>query len=108
MYPPSEPGRFPRLAVHTRTNRPWSLRECCEQYAAAGVAGISVWRDLLDPAKFEHRKEQRAKLVEMKEQAFEDLPIGNLLDHRREERQRLSRGSVACAQMPVADGIFRE
>ncbi|MEM1184219.1 MAG: sugar phosphate isomerase/epimerase family protein [Planctomycetota bacterium] len=32
-------------AIHTRTNLPWSLRECCERYAEAGLGGVSVWRD---------------------------------------------------------------
>ncbi|MEM7754780.1 MAG: sugar phosphate isomerase/epimerase family protein [Planctomycetota bacterium] len=31
--------------MHTRTNLPWSLRECCEHYASAGIGGVSVWRD---------------------------------------------------------------
>ena len=31
------------------TNKPWSLAECCEHYAAAGVGGISVWRNVIEP-----------------------------------------------------------
>lgn len=33
-----------QLAIHTQTHRPWSLDECVDALAAAGVAGISVWR----------------------------------------------------------------
>lgn len=36
-----------RLCVHTITTKPWSLRDCCEHYPRAGVAGITVWRDVL-------------------------------------------------------------
>ena len=36
-----------RCAIHTRTNRPWSLRECCEAYADRGIGGVSVWDDVL-------------------------------------------------------------
>jgi sugar phosphate isomerase/epimerase len=38
-----------RLAIHTQTNRPWTLRQCAEAYAAAGIAGISVWRQVIEP-----------------------------------------------------------
>lgn len=31
-------------AVHTFTTKPWSLQQSCEAYAAAGIAGVSVWR----------------------------------------------------------------
>ncbi|MEO0631676.1 MAG: sugar phosphate isomerase/epimerase family protein, partial [Planctomycetota bacterium] len=34
-----------RCAVHTRTNKPWSLAECCEAYASKGIGGVSVWQD---------------------------------------------------------------
>lgn len=38
-----------RLAVHTMTNKPWSLAECLEGYARAGIGGISVWRNVIEP-----------------------------------------------------------
>jgi sugar phosphate isomerase/epimerase len=38
-----------RLAIHTQTNKPWTLEECLAGYAAAGVKGISVWRHVLEP-----------------------------------------------------------
>lgn len=37
-----------RCAVHTRTNKPWSLAECCAAYAEAGIGGVSVWTDAVD------------------------------------------------------------
>lgn len=37
------------FAVHTMTNKPWTLAECCEKYAAAGFGGISVWRNVIEP-----------------------------------------------------------
>jgi len=42
-----------RLCIHTATTKPWSVEIAIEQYARAGVAGITVWRDALsdrDPA----------------------------------------------------------
>lgn len=34
-----------KCAVHTRTNKPWLLRQCCEAYARRGIGGVSVWDD---------------------------------------------------------------
>lgn len=33
------------LAIHTFTTKPWSISECIENYARAGVEGISIWRE---------------------------------------------------------------
>lgn len=38
-----------RLAIHTQTTKPWSLRQCIDAYGLAGVKGISVWRHTLEP-----------------------------------------------------------
>jgi sugar phosphate isomerase/epimerase len=37
------------FAVHTMTNKPWSLARCCDAYARAGFGGISVWRNVIEP-----------------------------------------------------------
>jgi sugar phosphate isomerase/epimerase len=39
------PQDLSRSAVHTMTNKPWSLAECCEHYAGRGIGGISIWRN---------------------------------------------------------------
>ncbi|MEM9420817.1 MAG: sugar phosphate isomerase/epimerase family protein [Planctomycetota bacterium] len=31
------------------TNKPWTLAQCCERYAAAGIGGISIWRNTVAP-----------------------------------------------------------
>lgn len=41
-------GDLSRLCVHTMTTKPLSLEQAAEAYAAAGVSGITVWRDALD------------------------------------------------------------
>jgi sugar phosphate isomerase/epimerase len=38
-----------RCAIHTMTNKPWSLAQCVDAYASAGVRGISVWRNVIEP-----------------------------------------------------------
>jgi sugar phosphate isomerase/epimerase len=37
-----------KLCVHTQTNKPWSLEECIQNYSAAGIHAVSIWRHLLE------------------------------------------------------------
>lgn len=37
-----------RCCIHTVTTKPWDFATACAKYAAAGVKGITVWRDALD------------------------------------------------------------
>jgi len=46
--PPQPLTNFSRLCVHTITTKPWSIEEATDRYAAAGVKGITVWRQWLD------------------------------------------------------------
>jgi len=39
---------FARLCVHTITTKPWSIEEATVRYAAAGVRGVTVWRQWLE------------------------------------------------------------
>ncbi|MGC9452939.1 MAG: sugar phosphate isomerase/epimerase family protein [Oceanipulchritudo sp.] len=36
-----------RCAVHTITTKPWTIETAIENYAAAGIGGITIWRDAL-------------------------------------------------------------
>jgi sugar phosphate isomerase/epimerase len=38
-----------RCAIHTQTNKPWSLAQCIAGYRLAGIGAISVWRHVLEP-----------------------------------------------------------
>jgi sugar phosphate isomerase/epimerase len=38
-----------RCAIHTMTNKSWSLRQCVDAYDSAGVGGVSVWRNVVEP-----------------------------------------------------------
>lgn len=37
-----------QLCIHTITTKPWSIEESAKNFAAAGVKGITVWRDALE------------------------------------------------------------
>lgn len=57
------PDDLSSCAVHTMTNKPWTLAECCEQYAAAGVGGISIWRNTVAPEEGGVGLDEAAKIV---------------------------------------------
>jgi sugar phosphate isomerase/epimerase len=38
-----------RCAIHTQTNKPWTLPQCIAGYRKAGIDAISVWRHTLEP-----------------------------------------------------------
>ncbi len=40
---------FSRLCIHTITTKPWPLGECLANYRKAGVPGVTVWRQWLEP-----------------------------------------------------------
>jgi len=46
---PSAITDLSRLCIHTMSTKPWSLAETIEGYTSAGVAGITVWRQHLEP-----------------------------------------------------------
>lgn len=52
-----------RLAIHTMTLKQWSLAECLEAFGEAGVPGISIWRNVVDPAEGGCGLEEAARLV---------------------------------------------
>jgi sugar phosphate isomerase/epimerase len=41
------PASLDRLAIHTITTKPWAIETAAAEFAAAGVKGITVWRDTL-------------------------------------------------------------
>ncbi len=54
----SSPSDFSKLCIHTITTKPWSIEEAMDKYAAAGVAGITVWRQSLADRKIERIGDQ--------------------------------------------------
>lgn len=50
MTAPAAPvSDLSRLAIHTITHKPWSLRQCVDAFSRRGIRGISVWRNTIDP-----------------------------------------------------------
>ncbi|MFM7092667.1 MAG: sugar phosphate isomerase/epimerase family protein, partial [Bacteroidota bacterium] len=49
---------FSKLCLHTFTNKPWNLSQCIENYANAGIKGISIWRNVLEGQNLKFVKKQ--------------------------------------------------
>lgn len=48
---------FSKLCVHTLTTKPWNLRECVDNYHAAGIQGITIWRNVLEDQNLKECKQ---------------------------------------------------
>lgn len=47
--PRTDPGRpYAGLCLHTVTTKPWDIEVAVERYAAAGIGGITIWRDAVE------------------------------------------------------------
>lgn len=44
----SEIKDLSKLCVHTVTTKPWNIEQCVKNYSAAGIHGITVWRNVLE------------------------------------------------------------
>src|SRR5262245_25230892 len=40
--------KIEHLCLHTITTKPWNIEEAARNYAAAGITGITVWREALE------------------------------------------------------------
>ncbi len=47
---------FSKLCVHTLTTKSWNLKECVENYSAAGIHGITIWRNVLENQNLKEAK----------------------------------------------------
>lgn len=48
---------YSKLCVHTLTTKPWDLRQCVENYSAAGINGITIWRNVLENQNLNEAKQ---------------------------------------------------
>ncbi len=39
---------FSKLCIHTLTTKSWDLKQCVKNYSAAGIHGITIWRNVLE------------------------------------------------------------
>ncbi len=111
--PDSPPSDLSRLCVHTVTTKKWSIEEAMDKYAAAGIAGITVWRDALDQRNIsiigEQLRSRNIKIVSLCRGGFFPADSDSALqaaidDNRRaiEEAAELGAPSVVlvCGALP--------
>ncbi len=47
---------FSKLCVHTLTTRPWDLKQCIQNFSAAGIHAITIWRNVLEKQNLHEAK----------------------------------------------------
>jgi sugar phosphate isomerase/epimerase len=73
-----------RLCIHTITTKPWSIEQAAKNYAAAGVKGITVWRDALDGRNIR----QVGKMLRDHDLAIVSLCRGGFFPHKDPAKRR--------------------
>lgn len=66
------------LCIHTITTKPWSIEEAAKNFSAAGVKGITVWRDTLDGKNIK----QTGKMLREHDLSIVSLCRGGFFSHK--------------------------
>jgi sugar phosphate isomerase/epimerase len=75
-----------KLCVHTVTTKPWPIETAIEKFAAAGVKGISVWRDTLENRNIV----QVGNLIRSSGLEVVSLVRGGFFAHTSSEKRKVS------------------
>jgi sugar phosphate isomerase/epimerase len=75
-----------RLCIHTITTRPWPIETAAVKFAAAGVKGITVWRDALEGRNIR----QTGNLLRDEGLAVVSLCRGGFFAHTDPAKRRLA------------------
>lgn len=90
-----------RLCLHTITTKPWPIEVAAQKYAAAGITGITVWRQALDGRDPEQAGEM------LRAYNFEIVSLcrgGFFASVTREERQAAICDNLAAIDQAAALG----
>ena len=74
-----------RLCIHTITTKPWEIEEAAKNFSAAGVKGITVWRDALEGRNIK----QTGKMLREQDLTIVSLCRGGFFPHK-DTRKRAS------------------
>ena len=72
------------LCIHTITTKPWKIEEAAKNYHAAGVKGITVWRDSLDGRNIG----QTAKMIREHDLTIVSLCRGGFFPHKDSNKRK--------------------
>jgi sugar phosphate isomerase/epimerase len=73
-----EPADLSRLCIHTITTKPWEIEEAAKNFSAAGVKGITVWRDALEGRNIK----QTGKMLREQDLTIVSLCRGGFFSHK--------------------------
>ena len=92
---------FSKLCVHTLTTKPWDLRQCIENYSAAGIHGITIWRNVLEN---QNLKEAKIQLNDFGMNVVSVARGGFFPSVEKEKRQAAIDDNLFCIEQAAAVG----
>jgi sugar phosphate isomerase/epimerase len=92
---------FSKLCVHTLTTKPWNLRQCVENYSAAGIYGITIWRNVLEG---QNLKEAKTMLDDFGMKVVSVARGGFFPSVEKEKRQAAIDDNLFCIEQATAVG----
>ncbi|MDD4226926.1 MAG: sugar phosphate isomerase/epimerase family protein [Mariniphaga sp.] len=92
---------FSKLAVHTMTTKPWDLRQCVENFSAAGICGITIWRNVLEG---QNLREARVMLNDYDMQVVSIARGGFFPSVQKEKRQTAVDDNLWAIEQSAAMG----
>ena len=92
---------FSKLCVHTLTTKPWNLRQCAENYSAAGIHGITIWRNVLEN---QNLKEAKTLLNDFGMKVVSVARGGFFPSVEKEKRQAAIADNLFCIEQAAAVG----
>jgi sugar phosphate isomerase/epimerase len=92
---------YSKLCVHTLTTKPWNLRQCVENYSAAGIHGITIWRNVLEG---QNLKEAKTMLDDFGMNAVSIARGGFFPSIEREKRQHAVDDNLLAIEQAAAVG----
>jgi len=73
-----------KLCIHSITTKPWKIEEAAINYSAAGVKGITVWRDALDGRNIK----QTGKMLHEHDLTIVSLCRGGFFPHKDASKRK--------------------
>jgi len=98
---PTQLTDFSKLCVHTLTTKLWNLQQCVENYSAAGIHGITIWRNVLEN---QNLKEAKILLNDFGMEVVSVARGGFFPSVEKEKRQIAIDDNLFCVDQAAAVG----
>jgi len=98
---PKELTDLSKLCVHTLTTKPWNIEQCVKNYSAAGIHGITVWRNVLENQNLQETK----KLLDDHEMTVVSVARGGFFPSvEKEKREAAIQDNLWAIEQAAAIG----